>query len=267
MYVGWRNSSVLLGLAACMDPSPPPFSMSHFVDIMDTVQQNPENAISLCSSIPHEEKQAQCLLFAMEQIKIPKGSQIPTALYLEMCLEMCLEIPSDKIEHSECFFLLAEKTGDIEYCAQSTIFELDCNSHILSRYLLQHNIRSFEEANAIATQYHVPLEESASTTVSSIPIHQIARTIVYRHLLSLEKPIPIDRCAEFPHPSDCQKAGRSLYIDRLRYAMHQKKFPCEMESDLSPEILGDLYHQNNESLKNTFRELQEEYCDPQTLPH
>lgn len=261
------NICAIVGGMSCIETSSTTsFSMSNFVHIMNDVQQHPEEGLSLCSSITQEDKHAECLLFAMEKIKISK-KKYQEANSHDLFTNLCYAIPSHRSEHSECFFLLAEKTGAIEYCAQSTIFAVDCNSHILSRYLLEHNVTTFDQANAIAIKYRLPLEDSASLYASDIPTYQIARTIVYRHLLSLEKPIPIHLCAKFPHPDDCEKAGVSLYIDRLRYAMHQNTLPCSTQSDLSKEILGDLYHQNNDLLKNTFIELQEDYCNQHTFPH
>ena len=87
----------------------------------------------------------------------------------------------------------------------------------------------------------------------SLPIEEPdTQTVIYRHLLSQQKPIPINSCQSYPHPNACQKAAEGLYVDRLRYARDTNNFPCD--------TLGNLDHQQHPVLQGEYQKFKQEVC-------
>ena len=197
---------------------------------MEKAQQEPEQGISICQKISAAQREDDCLLLLMEQY-------LRTSITQTEALCQALTEPAN---HDECYFRLAEYSKKKRFCSQAGRFQTDCSLHLFSRELFRSKASSYQTVEALAADFDIE--------PSSIE----GETVIYRHLLSLETPLPILKCQDLPNPDACQRAAQGLYLDRLRYAHSHNQFPCQE--------LGDLDHSNTPILLHEYQKMAQEEC-------
>ena len=204
-------------------------STLEYLDILEKVQQSPAQASSLCETVQNLEKRDECLLSAVELLR--KKDREKTE-------DLCRKMATSK--RGECFFRLAETSQDMSHCTQAKPFQEDCQLHILTKQLMLAKVTTLDEAMPILKRLSLSLQDANT------------KTVVYRHLLAKEHPIPIQQCSQFPHPKACEMAAEGLYVDRLRHARDTQSFPCAE--------LGALDHQNHSLLEQQYSRFHKEVC-------
>jgi hypothetical protein len=201
----------------------------HYLNILEKVQKNPSKASLFCAEVTDLDKREECLLSAVELLR--KKDQPTTEA-------ICLEMKTTK--RGECFFRLAEVSQKIAHCAQAIPFQEDCKLHLLTKKLITSKVTTIRETKTILDQMSLSFDSPHT------------KTVVYRHLLSKQHPIPIQNCITYPDAEECVMAAEGLYVDRLRYARDTNTFPCN--------DLGKLDHQSHPVLKKEYNRFQGEVC-------
>lgn len=205
-----------------------PLSPVEFLTIVEKVQQNPQQAISICSSLSQQKQKEDCLLVGVEKLR-----KVNVAATEEICEYL-------EQNRGECFFRLAEVSESVQHCEKATPFQEDCQLHLLTKILQQQKIETVQESLPVLERLSLSIEEPNP------------KTVLYRHLLAKEKPLPIQNCQRYPHPQACLLAAEGLYVDRLRYARDTNRFPCDN--------LGALEHSNHPTLLREYNRFHQEVC-------
>ena len=102
-----------------------PLSPVEFLTIVEKVQQNPQQAISICSSLSQQKQKEDCLLIGVEKLR-----KVNVAATEEICEHL-------EQNRGECFFRLAEVSESVQHCDKATPFQEDCQLHLLTKILQQ----------------------------------------------------------------------------------------------------------------------------------
>ena len=205
-------------------------SIGEIVSVMENAQKNQAKGILLCQQIQDIGKKDECLLLILETTvrkNIIESEKICNAL-------------SSLSNQSECYFRLAEYSQKKEFCLKSTKFMKDCQLHLFSRALFRNKPTEYYAIASLALEFDISPESIEG------------QTVIYRHILSLKKPIPITECQNLPNPKACQKAAQGLYLDRLRFARSKNQFPCD--------TLGEFEHSNEPILLHEYQQMAKEEC-------
>ena len=125
---------------------------------------------------------------------------------------------------AECYFLIAEKTGTPELCAQAGTFKDDCGLHAVSMAFAQN--RALTEPWAY--------EQIVASGMN--PDDLRPWSAYFREVLSRSSPLDRSACTsvadlEGAPPATarieaCTQTGRALFEDRLNQARDQRRFTC-----------------------------------------
>ena len=64
------------------------------------------------------------------------------------------------------------------------------------------------------------------------PTTKEGETVLYRHLVSVPRPMQLQICLTLPKPAHCGQCATSIYRDEvLRFAENQGTFPCAMDDN------------------------------------
>lgn len=207
-----------------------PISITQVADTITQVSKDPTLAQTLCPTITLPSSQDECWLIALDQLKNATVEVLET---------YCHPVQ----EHAgECWFRVAEKSGEAEHCSQATPFEQDCRYHLLSRWLFRTK----------PTDWNVM--QTYAESVGLDPASEQSLTILYRHLLSQTPAINPTICEASPDANYCLRAAEGMYRDRLRFAESQGTFPCLMDAS------HPLYHQTHPHLMTQYQEFHDANC-------
>ena len=200
---------------------------------LELVAKSPLQTNTLCASIEPEHAKDECVLMGVEKLS---REDVSTAESL------CSTLTLNSTARGECWFRLAERHDNAEFCTQAEPFDFDCTMHLLSRWLFRHPETGWDEMIDRAHLYGV---DSTSKE---------GATLLYRHVLSLKQPMRLHVCLDLPNPKACERAATSIYRDRLRFVEHQGTFPCIIDDD------HPLSHTNQSTLHLIYTEFYDVNC-------
>ena len=210
---------LLLPVIGCEIP-PNKTSLHEVSTTLEKVAQSPLQTQHLCESIEPEQAKNECVLMGVETLN---SKEVSTAVAL------CSSLTGKA--KGECWFRLGERHDNADFCAKATPFDFDCTMHLLSRWLFRHPKTNWNEMVEQATKYGID------------PASREGETVLYRHIMSIDQPMRLEICTEFPNPTSCERAATSIYRDRLRFVENQGTFPCSINGNhpLSPENQPSLH--------------------------
>lgn len=130
----------------------------------------------------------------------------------------------------ECYFQLAERTGDPSLCPRATPFADDCALHLLSR--------GFGELLP-ASPGEKESEVAARIAAAGLgPEDPRPWSAWYRWVLGGQRPLDRASCAQVAEPlrrEACERTGVALYHDLLNRARDLRTYPCD-GGPLPPEL-------------------------------
>ena len=224
-------AGMIFWLAACSQSESTHNShLSDVVNVFEMVAVAPENTIEMCQDLPTQYRE-QCLLLGAEHLQRKNPDKVE-----DICPLLNAETKG------ECWFHLAERTNSIGHCTLATPYEKDCQLHLLSRQLFRSKSDDWNTMLDTAKSYNVD------------PSSVEGKTVLFRHLLSNSDTIDTSRCNKTSDSMACILAAKSLYRDRLRYAEHQKTFPCTSDIPL------DMQHLDAPELTDIFDEFFKVLC-------
>ena len=226
----WTSAVLLL---AC-EQVPTDTPLHQVTKALELVSKKPESWKTRCTPLKPKAVQHDCLLIAAEGL---------ARTDIEGAKEACERLGAQH-NSGECWFRLAEKIDNSHYCMMAHPFEFDCRMHLLSRWLFRNPSATWTAMSERASFYGIdPFSEEGST-------------VLYRHIVSIEQPMNIEKCLSLPNHDACIRAAEGVYRDRLRYAESQGSFPCDMK------VNHVLQHQGHPSLRSIYSEFHNEICLP-----
>ena len=198
---------------------------------LELVAESPMQTNTLCASIEPEHAKNECILMGVDKLS---REDVSTAESLCSTLKDAAK--------GECWFRLAERHDNAEFCTQAAPFDFDCTMHLLSRWLFRHPETDWDEMVDQANLYGVD------------PTSKEGETVLYRHVLSLKRPMQLHVCLDLPNPGACERAATSIYRDRLRFVENQGTFPCILDDD------HPLSHANQSTLHLIYTEFYDANC-------
>ena len=199
--------------------------------VLEQVSQTPSQTEVLCAKIIPEEAKGECILIGVDNM----GKSD-----LQMTTSLCASLKG--AAHGECWFRLAERHDNPEFCKLAEPFDFDCTLHLLSRWLFRHPNSTWNEMVSKSELYGVD------------PTSKEGETVLYRHMVSILQPMQLQVCASLPKPEHCKRAATSIYRDRLRFAENQGTFPCTMDNN------HPLAHSNQAPLHLIYTEFYNANC-------
>ena len=182
----------LLTLQSC---SKAPIGLTEALTLIDQVEQTPSRADKVCPTLPTQDLQNQCWMTT------------PVPSDLEEANIRCNHLTN--MPRSECFFNMAEKHNDVQFCEQAGPFEWDCRTHIL-----QQNCGRFNSAQALI-QYTSGLQ----LNVGNLGV----AGLIHRCLFFGKSQFNITLCETLPHPNHCRDWVTSLYKEKVASSLNCKQ--------------------------------------------
>ncbi len=210
---------------ACQ-PEPTPLTKS--VSILLQVVNTPEQTLSICSPLESTDLELynECLSI---------GSQDVSS---EHKVTLCQTMTGTW--QQECFFEMAERTNQSQYCDEAGSFKTDCYSHIL-----QMSCGQFQSAKSLL-QFIDKLELSLTSSIEHL---------AHRCILSNKPSVPILECASFPSVSECETLATEFYRQRMT---RNTKDICRAKKNNA-----FLRTSNHPKLLSIYEETYNEHCHDQ----
>jgi len=151
----------------------------------------------------------------------------------------------------ECFFQVAERTGDPVRCAQAGRFELDCRMHAWTAH-----VPTLAEADTSWAEWgrriaHAALEHGFAADDD--------RPWIAASRFLLGRSVPLDRsgCAAWPASPAmaCNRAGLGLFHDRINHVRDAGKWDCAASP---PDMLS--FSPGDVELQGVFDDRRGEMC-------
>lgn len=206
-------------------------SLHTLSSILEQVAKTPAETEQLCANIKPVDAKGECILIGVENMGTGD---------LDMAITLC-ESLNDKAK-GECWFRLAERHDNPLFCPKASPFDFDCTLHLLSRWLFRNPSTSWEKMVSKSKFYGVD------------PTSEEGETVLYRHIVSTQRPMQLEVCPTLPNPEHCERAAISIYRDRLRFAENQGTFPCTMDDN------HPLAHINQPPLHLIYTEFHNANC-------
>lgn len=226
-------------LLACTEPPDP---RALHAEALAKLETAPQEAAALCLRVTDPQLQADCAWATVERL----GAED-----LSASQALCAALP--EADAGECWFRLAEASGQASLCERAGPHALDCRMHLLTRDLswMPANARpgSFE-AEALAHVEAVGLTAEDPRPWSAL----------YRWVLGRQRPLDRGSCAQAPDASRqeaCAATALAHYNDLLNHLRDRGEALCE--GDLPPAA---RYAPDPELDALLARRRAEDLCDP-----
>ncbi|MEL6342297.1 MAG: hypothetical protein AAFV53_04145 [Myxococcota bacterium] len=187
----------LLFLTACdRTPAPSIDDGLAYGQALVAVSARPEDAASICAPLLDAALRGDCLTAAAEALA---RDDAPIAQAL--CEQIDVGLQAD-----ECWFMVAERASLPTLCDRAGRFQEDCRLHLLQQRVYTANLP--QDAPSLLK------------TLGFLPDDEKAWTLMYRQILSRERPLDVSLCAAEPAGRQrwCRRSGEGLLHDRLNYA-------------------------------------------------
>jgi len=142
---------------------------------------------------------------------------------VESAVALCGEIDAD-LWQDECFFIVADRSGDRDLCTQAGRYEEDCRMHAWTRALDKELAR---DALPGEIENHIVKLAATHGFPESDDRPWIA---LYRMVLSKMRPMDRSACLAIPDSNQqevCHTTGLALFHDRLNYVRDRGLVDCE----------------------------------------
>jgi hypothetical protein len=170
-----------------------------------------------CAAVQSADLQDDCWL-ARAAKPLERGAAVR-----QRVADTCAHI-NGKRARAECYFLIAEKTGTPELCAQADTFKDDCGLHAVSM--------AFARNRALTESW--AYEQIVASGMNADDIRPWSA--YFREVLSRSTPLDRAACAHVAalegaatateRQEACTHTGRALFEDRLNQARDQRTFTC-----------------------------------------
>jgi hypothetical protein len=205
--------------SSCRDSSGPQEHVAALVRALHQVQAAPANAREICLRLEDPPSQGECIISAVEKLsrKAPKAARA-------LCSELTHPTDAD-----ECYFQVAERSGNVEWCADAGDFAFDCRIHLWT--------------SALST-LPAPIKEAEAWAQAKLPSFGFhpndIRPWEAFSMVLLRRELPLDRAtcqllATAERQVACKSSGVAVYRDRLRWQIDSLGLPCPGAS-LNPTI-------------------------------
>ncbi len=189
------------------------------VQALHEVQISPANAREICSRLKDAPSQTECIISAVEKLsrKAPRAAR-------DLCA--ALHGPPGSWE---CHFQVAERSGNVEWCADAGDFAFDCRIHLWTAAL---NTLP-REPTAAEAWAHANFSRFGFHTDDIRPWQAFSMVLLRREL-----PLNRGQCAQLAtaqRRNACESSGIAIYRDRLRWHLDTVGIPC-LGSPLSPNL-------------------------------
>ena len=180
---------ILLTFQSCTQA---PIGLTESLALIEQVEQNPSRADKICPRLPTEDLKNQCWL------------TMPIPSDIEQARLRCNNLTNQP--RSECFFNMAERHNDVQFCEQAGPFELDCRTHILQQNCGRYN----------SSQSLVQYARSLQLDVNKLSV----AGLIHRCLFFGKSQFNITKCETLPHPTHCREWVQSLYTEKVRQSLN-----------------------------------------------
>lgn len=199
---------------ACDPPADPGADRDRYAHAVALAEDNPTAAVAACQALSDTWLKADCTTAAVRHL----ARTDPTA-----AADACGALDPG-VGRDECGFVLAERSGDMNRCADAGRFADDCMMHRWGDHL-QTALDPDDEPGAAFTW--LGAEARAWGFAPDDPRPWIAGA---RAILGARTPLDLGPCdglgAAFAARA-CREAGLGLFHDRLNHARDTVGFPCE----------------------------------------
>ena len=193
---GWNGISLwsltVVGSFAFQSCTKAPIGLTESLALIEQVEQTPSRAENICPTLPTEDLQNQCWL----------TTPIPTDV--DQANQRCNHLTNTP--RSECFFNMAEKHNQVQFCEQAGPFEWDCRTHIL-----QQNCGRYSQAQAL-----VKYTTSLQLNVGNMGV----AGLIHRCLFFGKSQFNITLCKTLPHPDRCRDWVTALYKEKISTSLN-----------------------------------------------
>ena len=200
----------LLFLAACGTPGADRLADARALPAaLAAVENAPDQAVSICAPLKTAEARGDCVLHGVERLARKDADTAAT---------MCAALSG--LDADECFFQVAERSGDVARCAAAGRFAEDCRMHAWTA-----RVPKLGDADTSGAEWGRRIAEAAAemgfAADDERPWIAAARTVLGRSM-------PLDRsmCAEWPFREVCERGGLGLLHDRINHVRDAKKWDC-----------------------------------------
>ena len=184
------------------------------------VASDPAAAVDICAVLRTPAVRGDCVIHGVERLA-RKDPDAASAL--------CASL-SD-LSADECWFQVAERSGDVHRCARAGRFAEDCRMHAWTA-----RMPKFAGPTATAETWAARLTE-ATAEMGFDAEDMRPWTAASRYLLG--RSLPLDRafCDDWPaaERAVCRKGGLGLFHDRINHVRDARKWDC---AGAPPALLG-----------------------------
>ncbi len=210
-----------LCLAACVRPDAAAMQDARrYSTAITAVAADPTAASTACASITQLRLRADCATAGAERL---------AQTHVDGAVELCSSLPPG-LGRDECFFQIADRSGEVRFCGQAGRFADDCRTHGWTR-LVGRNIDpqasfvvAMERMRPLALEAGFSAEDRRPWIVLFRVLHESRRPLDLAHCLGLD-----DGTARL-----CLDAAMMLLNDRLAHARNSREWPCGASP---PELL------------------------------
>ncbi len=204
----------MLFLLACATPQPPADRALH-ARALETLESDPAGAAALCAQVRDPSLAADCGWAAAAAL----AEEDPLAAE-GVCSD--LTAAAGALAGEECWFLLAEATGEARWCGSAGRFERDCRMHLFTRGARAWVDPDPAEAEAAAAE--------AMAAVGLDPVDPAPWSAAWRAVLSAQRPLDRGACAAVSDPARreaCEMTAIQVFHDRLNRGRDTGASLCE----------------------------------------
>ena len=219
-----------LCLAACVGPGAAAMQdAKRYSAAIPAIAADPSVASTVCASITQLRLRADCVTAGAEQLA--RTQQVDGAV------DLCSSLPPG-LGRDECFFQIADRSGEVRFCGQAGRFADDCRVHGWNR-LVERNIDTqasfvvaMERMRPLAMERMRPLALEAGFSAED----RRPWIVLFRVLHGSRRPLDLAHCLGLDDGTArlCLDAAMMLLNDRLAHARNSREWPCGASP---PELL------------------------------
>ena len=209
-------------------------------EVLAEVADRPEAAAELCARLMGGTSRADCVLHGVERLAGDNAEAAAT---------LCATLHG--LGADECYFQLAERSGEVERCARAGRFEEDCRMHAWSQRVPKLAGAS-DPSEVWGRRIATGAREMGFEESDARPWIAAAR-----HVLGLRLPLDRSPCAAWPADAvePCREAGLGLFHDRINHLRDTRSWDC-MEP--SPEQVS--FEETDLELAKVWTDRRAEVC-------